>query len=269
MVVTIVQTLPPDFLNVRLTDVVSVLVTIGLFIVYWRMKNIQDEQNKIQRKQNRLMSRQTDLMAANHKPRLTRNGMWGDGDKVVTSVTNRGNGPAEKLHVQCVVYGQNSNDGEPLFRKGFKREGTAVVPKPNPLTRNLDYLADGGDPTLSANRIEEEDGDVRFESVIKMEPLSMNSSGYEAPFSEVMQRIRREWSTETIAIEFWLLFADVTGNPFALWFGSYTDIELRDGLNIEEAIESGQSGERIGNPVQEGESASVMMLNPDDIDFGS
>lgn len=266
----LLQTLPTNFWNIKITDMISILVTIGLFIVYWRMKNIQDEQNKIQRQQNRLMSRQTDLMAANHQPRLAQESIKGDGNKLTTRITNHGNGPAENLHIQCVVYEQSySEDGEPVFAKGYKREGTAVVPKWNPLRRVTSGLADGGDPTFSESRIEEEDVGVPFEGVIKMKPLSMGSGEYEAPFSEVMQRINHEWNANKIAIEFWLLFSDVTGNPSGIWFGSFSEIELNSGLNIEKAIESGVEGEQIGGPVAEHEGASMLVIEPDDIDFGS
>jgi len=267
---TILQTLPPDFWNVKFTDIISVLVTIGLFIVYWRMKNIQDEQNKIQRQQNRLMSRQTDLMAANHQPRLSRDSIRGEGDKLITRITNRGNGPAENLHIQCVVYEQTeSEDGESLFGKGYKRQGTAVIPRWNPLTRHTGTLTDGGEPNISGSRIEEGDDGVQFEATIKMKPLSMGAGGYEAPFSEVMQRINREWDSDKIAIEFWLLFNDVTGNPFGFWFGSFYDIRLNSEIDMEGAIESGTEGGRIGDPVGEDEGASMMLIEPDDIDFGS
>lgn len=265
MEITILQLFPPNFWNVRFTDVISVLVTIGLFIVYWRMKNIQNEQNEIQRKQNQLMSRQTDLMAANHQPRLSRESIRGEGDKLITSITNRGNGPAENLHIQCVVYEHKvSDDGEPIFGKGYKRQGTAVVPRWNPLTRYTGTLTDGGEPKLSGSRIEEGDDKIQFQSTIKMKPLSMPSGGYEAPFSEVMQRINREWDADKIALEFWLLFNDVTGNPIGFWFGSFNDIELDSEIDLEKAIDSGTECRRIGDPVGEDEGASMMLLEPND-----
>jgi hypothetical protein len=265
----ILQTLPPAFWNVKFTDIISVIVTLGLFIVYLRMKNIQNEQNKIQRQQNKLMSRQTDLMSANHQPRLNRNSIRGEGDTLITRITNRGNGPAEDLHIQCVVYEQTeSEDGEPLFRKGFKREGTALVPRRNPLNRHTRTHSDGEEPNISGSRIEEGDDRVQFEATIKMKPLSMGSGGYEAPFSEVMQRINREWDSDNIAIEFWLIFKDVTGNPFGFWFGSFRDIELNSELDMQRAIDSGIERKRIGNPVREDEAASMMLIEPDDFDFG-
>lgn len=266
----VVQQIPADFWDIRVTDLISVLLTFGLFIVYWKMKNIQDEQNTIQRQQNRLMSRQTDIMSVNHRPILSREAIRVNGDELTLEISNSGNGPAANLHLQCVVYEQKSaEDGEPIFGRGYKREGTAVVPKWNVLTREtVDARKSPYNiNTVSASQIEEGETNVSFDGEISLDLLAMGTSKYEVPFSEAMQRINREWDTEKVAIEFWLSGIDVTDNPVGYWFGSFVDIQLKKDLELEEAIRFGEEGARIGDPVNEDEGASMMILDGDDIQF--
>jgi hypothetical protein len=110
---TILQSLPPNFWSVDVADVISLLLTVGLFWVYISMRNIQDEQNGIQRNQNRLMQRQTALMAANHQPRLKIEETKGKGDSLKILVDNNGEGPADHIHSQCVVYKQKKQMTDP------------------------------------------------------------------------------------------------------------------------------------------------------------
>lgn len=269
MASAVIQSLPPDFWNIRVTDAISVLLTLGLFVLYFRMKNIQDEQNRIQEKQNQLMSRQTDIMSADHRPRISRDMITADEDELTIMLSNYGNGPINDIHIQTVIYGQSTNsDGDLLIKKGFERGGTAVVPKWNLLTQEesdgqqfeMDYS------TSSASRLEEGDDEIKIKSEIGVNIMTVGTQKYEVPFSEAMQRINREWETDTIAIEFWMIGVDVTQRPLGFWMGTFYDVLLNDELDLETAIRFGDEGDRLGDPVREDEGKSMMIIDTDSIE---
>lgn len=270
---TILQSLPPNFWSVDIADVVSLLLTLGLFWVYLSMRNIQDEQNTIQRNQNRLMQRQTALMAANHQPRLTFDSHWGEDDTLALSIDNNGEGPADNIHSQCVIYKQKNGGDSPKFKLGYQGAGTVVSSALNPMIRRASTsIHDDKPPEMKKvgnSTVEAGETNVLFDGIVKLEPFSGGSEPYEAPFSEVMQRLSREWSdVDHIAIDLFVLFTDVVGEQYGMHIGSYEGISLDKDLTFEQSLERGEERSRIGNPITEDDAAAMIPLNPENMDLG-
>lgn len=267
------QSLPTNFWNVDIADVISILLTLALVGVYLSMRNIQDEQNTIQRTQNELMQRQTALMAANHLPKIEIDRTFSKGDSIFVELANRGSGPAENLHIQCVVYKQTTpEDGETTYRGAYLDEGTVIGPQWLPLNRSgRDVLPDDFEPSEGPiNSIQADEQSVWFNSEISLRPMAMGADPYSAPFREVMQRVRREWSdVDEIAIEFFLLYTDVINQPYAKWLETYNNVPLQKKLNLHKAMSLGEVGKRVGKPVDEEEVGAMLMIDPDEIDFSS
>ncbi|WP_071932529.1 hypothetical protein [Halodesulfurarchaeum formicicum] len=269
---TILQSLPPNFWSVDVADVVSLLLTVGLFLVYFSMRNIQDEQNTIQRTQNRLMQRQTALMAANHQPRLTFDSHRGDDDTLKLSIDNSGEGPADNIHSQCVIYEQEFGGDGPQFKPGYQGAGTVVSSALNPMVRKpTTSMHDDKPPDMNKvgeSTVEAGEMNILLDGVIKLKPFSGGSEPYDAPFSEVMQRLSREWNdVDHIAIDLFVFFTDVVGEEYGMHVESYSDIPLSMDLTFEEALERGSKHSRIGDPLTEDDAAAMIPLNPENMDF--
>lgn len=269
----ILQSLPPNFWSVDVADVVSLLLTLGLFWVYLSMRNIQDEQNTIQRNQNRLMQRQTALMAANHQPRLKFENPDGKDDILKLLIDNNGEGPADNIHSQCVVYEQENGDNGPEFRAGYRGAGTVVSSALNPMSRKPTTSIQGDKPPdvdkVGESTVEAGEYSVLFDGEVKLKPFSGGSEPYEAPFSEVMQRLSREWNdVDYIAIDLFVFFTDVVGEEYGMHVGSYSDIPLNRDLTFERSLEQGEKRSRIGDPITEDDAAAMIPLNPENMNFG-
>lgn len=269
----ILQSLPPDFWAIDVADVVSLLLTVGLFWVYLSMRTIQDEQNTIQRNQNRLMQRQTALMAANHQPRLKFDKPKGEGDTLKLWIDNTGEGPADNIHSQCVIYEQWKGDQGPEYRPGYRGAGTVVSSALNPMSRKPTTSdSDGQLPDtnkVGESTVESGEHSVLLDGVVKLKPFSGGSEPYEAPFSEVMQRLSREWTdVDFIAIDLFVFFTDVVGEEYGMHVGSFSDIPLNKDLTFAQSIDLGETCSRIGDPITEDDAAAMIPLNPENMDFG-
>lgn len=268
----ILQLLPPNFWNIDVADVISLLLTLGLFGVYLSMRSIQDEQNSIQRNQNRLMQRQTALMAANHQPRLKFEDPEGEGDTLKISIRNSGEGPADNIHSQCVVYQEKRGEDGPIFKPGYRGAGTVVSSALNPMSRKS-LIREGnssGTDKIGESTVEAGEQSVLLESLIKLKPFSGGSEPYEAPFSEVIQRLSREWDdVDYLAMDVFILFTDVVGEEYAMHVKSYSGIPLSRDLTFEDSLEGANEHARIGDPMDEDDAAAMIPLNPENMGFGS
>lgn len=267
---TLLQSLPPDFWSINATGVVSVLLTLALVWVYISMRNIQNEQNNIQRVQNQLMQRQTALMAANHQPRLNIEEIQGDNDELGLLISNEGNGPADNIHSQCVVYKQEGEENEADFRAGYRGTGTVISSSLNPLSRRPTASITGNGPPdtnkIGEGTIGEGEHSILFSGVTKLRPFVAGTDSYDAPFSEVMQRVSREWNdVEYIAVDIFLLYTDIVGQEHAMSVETYAGINLHKDLNVEECINTGKKRNQIGDPITEDDTAAVIPLTPDNL----
>lgn len=269
----VLQSLPPNFWFVDAADVVSLLLTLGLFWVYLSMRNIQDEQNSIQRNQNRLMQRQTALMAANHQPRLQFNDTQGDEDSLKIWMDNTGEGPADNIHSQCVIYEQEKGQDGPRFKPGFRGSGTVVNSPLNPMSRRVTSGKANGQPPATTKEgqstVDAGEYSILLKGVVKLKPFSGGSEPYEAPFSEVMQRLSREWTDlDNIGFDIFDIFTDVVGDEYALHVESYSNIPLENDLTFEQALEKGEKHDRFGDPITEDDSVAMIPLTPEDMEIG-
>lgn len=268
----LLQSLPPDFWSFNATDIVSVLLTLALVWVYISMRDIQSEQNTIQRMQNQLMQRQTALMAANHQPRLNIEKIQGDGDKLKLLLSNEGNGPADNIHSQCVIYRQEGKENDADFRAGFRGTGTVISSTLNPLSRRPTTSFSSNEPPktekVGESTIDEGEHSVLFAGVTKLRPLAAGTDTYDAPFSEVMQRVSREWSgVEHIAIDLFLMYTDIVGQEYVMTIETYAGIDLHKDLEFEDCINTGKKRDRIGDPITEDDAAAIIPLTPDKLDL--
>ena len=269
---TVLQFLPPDFWSINATGVASVLLTLALVWAYISMRNIQNEQSKIQRVQNQLMQRQTALMAADHQPRLNIKEIQGDSDKLGLLISNEGNGPADNIRSQCIVYKQEGEGDKADFRAGYRGTGTVISSALNPLSRRPTVGITGNSPPntnrIGEGTIDEGEHSVLFKGVTKLRPFAAGADTYDAPFSEVMQRVSREWNgVEYIAVDIFLLYTDIIGQGHAISVETYAGISLHKNLNLEECINSGKKRDRIGDPITEDDTAAVVPLTPDNLEL--
>jgi hypothetical protein len=78
---------------------------------------------------------------------------------------------------------------------------------------------------VGESTVEKGEHSVLLEGVVKLKPFSGGSEPYEAPFSEVMQRLSREWSDiDYIALDLFVFFTDVVGEEYGMHVGSYRSI---------------------------------------------
>jgi hypothetical protein len=264
------QIIPLQALPFGLTvsNLIQILLSIGLVGLYLFMYKTQQRQADIQETQNEIMNQQTALMAANHMPDVTQGGgLTVDGDTLSVELSNRGNGPAKNLQIECVLYHQRrSDDSEEFeFAPANIGVGTVVGPVLTPLERTkhsqrerMEYEKEGLENTLEENEI-----GVWFESEIKLSPQAVGTGNYSAPFSEVMQRLNREWDVDEFAFELILIYSDVVNQMYALRLASYIDVPLEN-QNLQGAMQSGKEYDQIGGVIPEGVQEPAIVLEPSD-----
>ena len=102
----------------------------------------------------------------------------------------------------------------------------------------------------------------------KLRPFAAGADTYDAPFSEVMQRVSREWNgVEYIAVDIFLLYTDIIGQGHVMSVNTYAGINLHKNLNLEECINSGEKRDRIGDPITEDDTAAVIPLTPNNFEL--
>lgn len=274
--------LPVDFFDITIVGVIELLLTIALVGLYWRMHRTQKRQADIQTTQNEIMNKQANIMAAQHQPDIEHDGGWKidddsiaiDDDSIAIPLSNRGNGPGKNLHIQCVIYRQNEQEGESVFTRADRGMGTVVGPVTTPL-RRMDEQAVGygseeeWDDNAPESAIEEGETDVWFEGEIKLSPQTVGSPSYEAPFSEVIKRLSREWESDKFAFEIFLLYSDLVNQLYRLRLLGYKSVPLNENLDLQRAREFGEETGPIGDVVPDGTQSPMMELSAEDLSFGS
>jgi hypothetical protein len=120
-----------------------------------------------------------------------------------------------------------------------------------------------GDSTIN-----EGEYSILFKGTTKLSPFAAGSDSYDAPFSEVMQRVSREWNdVDKIAIDLFLLYTDIVGQEYVIPIETYADITLHKNLTLEECINDGTERNRIGDPITEDDAATFIPLTPDNLDI--
>lgn len=252
------------------SNLIQILLSIGLVGLYLLMYKTQQRQADIQESQNEIMNQQTALMAANHMPDVAHEGgMKVNGDTLSVELSNRGNGPAKNLRIECVLYHQGRSDdsGELEFAPANRGVGTVVGPVLSPLERTehpqaTDNTENIDEKSLQNTLLEDEIGGW-FESEIKLSPQAVGTGGYSAPFSEVMQRLNREWDVDEFAFELILIYSDVVNQMYALRLASYIDVPLEN-QNLQGAMQSGKEYDQIGGVIPEGVQEPAIVLEPSD-----
>ncbi|SDK27524.1 hypothetical protein [Natronorubrum texcoconense] len=270
---SLIQSLPSGFFNIDLGDVIYLLLTLALVVLYWKMYKFQEIMASIQHKQTDIMEKQANFMEANHQPILDVEDITGDEDTLNISLKNRGNGPARNLLVQCVVYKQSdkTTEAEVELRSGYRGEGSILAPQWNRLWRKSapEIRADGGSQDKGPyDGIEIDDPLTRFESDLTFKYMALGSGNYEVTFSDALDRVSREWDCEYIALDFHIAITDITRQVYAQSIGSLGNVPIDAEGTFEDAIEGAQIGAPIGEPVSEDEVASMLPIDADKINFG-
>ena len=208
-------------------------------------------------------------MQANHEPIIDVTDISGEDSTISLTLSNRGNGPAGGLLTQLVVYKQSEevNDEAVEVQPGYRGEGSIIGPNWTHLWRGSEYDGFIGEdrPEGPLDGIEADESSVEFTSDISLTYMSPGAGGYDVTFSEMMQRIIKEWECEYIAIDIHIAYTTIAQNYHVISPGSIGNIPVDEDLTLQEALEGTQIGAPLGDPVSEEEVAS--MIKMEDIDF--
>ena len=263
------QSLPPDFFNFNISDVASVLLSLALVVLYWRMQKLQNNIVSVQEKQADIMRRQTSFMKADHEPVVEVEGLSGEDNSINITLTNRGNGPARNLLLHVVVYKQSEFvEDEPInISPGYRGKGSVIGPEWTHLWKVPPEEYNEKDTIEGPNGgIESGDVPTDFTSDLTFSYMTPGTGEYEVTFSEMMQRISKEWDCDYIALDIHIAYTNIAWEFNAIPAGSVGNIPVNSDLTIEEALDNPHIGGPLGDPVSKEEVASMIMM--DDINLG-
>jgi hypothetical protein len=126
--------------------------------------------------------------------------------------------------------------------------------------------ADGGDQYEGPmDGIESNESSSRFMSDISFTYTSIGAGSFEVDFSEMMQRISKEWDCDYIALDLHIAFLNIAREPRSVPAGACGNIPIKSDFSLEEALNDLQIGEPLGEPISEDEVASMVRM--DSIEF--
>jgi hypothetical protein len=258
----ILQVLPFGLTVSSLLQIIVSLLIAGLYYLTWR---VQRRQANIQETQNQIMEWQTRLMAAEYEPDIVVEDFSADGNTAEITLSNVGRGRATDLKMQCLLY-HKEDDGY-LTAFSNKVLGFVVTPKDLRLSRlGEKETFIGGESVVNTNTendslknsIGVQEQNIVFHTDVELEIKSIRPV-MDVNFTRAVEQIMEKWDVETIGFDFYLTYTDAVDQEFPVRIKSIKDVEVIEGLDLSDALESGEEMDAaVSTPVPDA-------AKPDDI----
>lgn len=229
----------PEFFEITISDLLSIVLSALLVLLYWKMYQIQSEQKQTLESHDDALSQQAEIMSLEYQPDINCKKISAEGDTLYMLLSNNGLGSANALQAKCAIYSQRQqSDGEDTFELASLEEENTII--------NTHYSS-----AYSSNEpgTQQDDRGLRkiqsgetswFKSEIKM----IVNENEISPFSNVTQKLSVDWDTEWIAFDLYLGSLDTLGRQHILILDSYRNVPLNP-MTLEEAIKKGEDSEPI------------------------
>jgi hypothetical protein len=248
-----------EIFEITISDLLSIVLSALLVLLYWKMSKIQSEQKQILESHDDALRQQAEIMSLDYQPDINCRKISAEGDTLYMLLSNDGLGSANALQAKCAIYSQRQkSDGEHAFELASLEEENTVI------TTHYSSAYSSNEPgTQQEDRGLEkiQPGESSwFKSEIKM----VVNENEISPFSDVIQRLSVDWDTEWIAFDLYLGSLDALGRQHILILDSYRNVPLNP-MTLEEAIKQGEDSEPIHMSTDEIKRPAVDVFEKDNL----
>lgn len=248
--VTSVPGISPDIMDwVQAVQAVgSLILTLLIYIVYRKIRDIQNTQADIQLSQTNIMDRQNQILSAEYQPDISGDivnanddlePIEGDTTNLLhLDLVNQGRGKGKDLLLTSFVYRSKETDDtekpvySPVYGMQIADWGFTVAGFTTQLTRR-DQTADSVNSIPPTGEHYTYYADFKF--VIS---VLFSNTKYEASFSEVLSRAAKEWEeVDKLAFDVYVIYRDDTNRLGYENLCTILDVPVREGLELDEALE--------------------------------